>query len=263
MAASILAEQIDPDALVLLMPADHLIARPDVFAAAVAAAAPHARERFVLFGVTPDSPETGYGYIEAGAPLEGPLLEVARFVEKPDLATAEGYLASGRFLWNAGIFLFSPRLLIQEMERLAPAVAAATRAAVEKGRALEGGLALDAEAFAACPSISLDYAVMERTRLAAVTPIDVGWADVGSWDSLWRQGRRDDADNLVRGDAEILDSSGCLVWAESATVALVGVSDLIVVQTATGLLVMPRSRSQDVRRIVDRLRARGTGRQGP
>jgi mannose-1-phosphate guanylyltransferase / mannose-6-phosphate isomerase len=263
MAASILAEQVDPDALVLLMPADHVIARPDVFAAAVAAAAPHAHERFVLFGAPPDSPETGYGYIEVGGPLQGRLSAVARFVEKPDLETAAGYLASGRYLWNAGIFLFSPRLLIREMERLAPAVAAATRAAIERGRALGEALALDADAFAACPSISLDYAVMEHTRLAAVASIDAGWADVGTWDSLWRQGRRDDAGNLVHGDAEVLDSSGCLVWAEGATVGLVGVSDLVVVQTATGILVMPRSRSQDVRRIVDRLRARGTGWRDP
>ncbi len=256
MTAALLAADQDPEALVLLMPSDHVIARSNAFNAAVAAAAPMARERIVMLGVKPTEPETGYGYIETGPPLDGAVLSVVRFEEKPDLTTAERYLAGGRHLWNAGIFLFSPQVMIGEMERLAPEVAKAARAALERAKTRKGVIELDAEAFAACPSISLDYAVMERTDKAAVAPLEAEWADIGSWSSLWRQGPRGQGNNFIRGDAELLDTQDCLIWSEGKTVAAIGLKDLIVVQTDDAVLVLPKSRAQDVKMIVERLKAR-------
>jgi mannose-1-phosphate guanylyltransferase/mannose-6-phosphate isomerase len=256
MTAALICAALDPKALVLLMPSDHVIARPDAFNAALAAAAPLARERIVLLGVKPTTPETGYGYIEVGQPLDGAVSTVARFEEKPDVATGQRYLDSGRYLWNAGIFLFAPHVLIAEMERLAPAVASATRAAVERSPMQQGVIDLDAEAFAPCPSISLDYAVMEHTDKAAVTPLDADWADIGSWSSLWSQGPRGPGGNFVHGDAQLLDTEDCLIWSEGKTVATIGLRDLIVVQTDQAVLVLPKSRAQDVKLIVEQLKAR-------
>lgn len=256
MTAALLTADRDPDALVLLMPSDHVIARPHAFNAAIVAAAPMARTRIVMLGVKPTTPETGYGYIETGERLDGAVLSVSRFEEKPDLATAERYLAGGRHLWNAGIFLFSPQVLIAEMERLAPEVAKATRAAVLDATIREEVVELDAEAFAPCPSISLDYAVMEQTDKAAVAPLDAEWADIGAWSSLWSQGPRGQGNNFVHGDAELLDTQDCLIWSEGKTVAAIGLRDLIVVQTDEAVLVLPKSRAQDVKMIVERLKAR-------
>ena len=261
MAAALAVEAIDPEALVLLMPSDHVIGRPEAFAAAVAEAAPLARERIVLFGVKPTAPETGFGYIEAGEPLDGEVRSVARFVEKPDIATARGYLEGGRHLWNAGIFLFSPKVLIAEMERLAPDVASSVRRALRAARRDGSVIELDAAAFETCPSISIDYAVMEHTDKAAVMPVDPSWADIGSWSSLWQQGSRNGEGNVLRGDVEVLDANDCLIWSQDRTVAVVGVSDLIVVQTEEGVLVLPKSRAQDVKILVERLQARARERQ--
>ncbi|MGZ3368188.1 MAG: mannose-1-phosphate guanylyltransferase/mannose-6-phosphate isomerase [Caulobacteraceae bacterium] len=255
-SASLIAESLDPEALVLLMPSDHLIRRPEAFAAAVAEAAPLARDRFVLFGVVPSSPETGYGYIETGEALQGRLRAVARFVEKPDFETARAYLAGGRHLWNAGIFLFSPRLLLQEMARLAPDVARCTRNAL--GTSVGPGLfELQPDAFAACPSISLDYAVMEHTDRAAVLPLDAGWADIGSWNSIWEQGPHDASGNMVHGETEALDCEDCLIWAEDGLVAAIGLRDLVVVRTEKAVMVLPKSRAQDIKSLVERLKATG------
>jgi mannose-1-phosphate guanylyltransferase/mannose-6-phosphate isomerase len=261
MAAALAVEAVDPGALVLLMPSDHVIGRPEAFAAAVAEAAPQAWERIILFGIKPTAPETGFGYIEAGEPLEGQVRAVARFVEKPDIATARSYLEGGRHLWNAGLFLFSPKVLIAEMERLAPDVASSVREALRNARRDGGVIELDAAAFEACPSISIDYAVMEHTDKAAVMPVDPAWADIGSWSSLWLQGPRDDESNVLRGDVEVLDVRDCLVWSQDRTVAVVGVSDLVVVQTEEAVLVLPKSRAQDVKLLVERMQARARGRQ--
>lgn len=262
MTAALLAAAHDPDALVLLMPSDHAIARPDAFNAAIAAAAPTARERIVLLGVRPTAPEVGYGYIESGQRLDDAVFAVERFEEKPDLATAQRYLAEERHLWNAGIFLFSPQVMIAEMERLAPRVAAATRAAVARASRRDEAIFLDAEAFAHCPSISLDYAVMERTDRAAVMPLEADWADLGSWSSLWDKGPRGPGDNLVHGSAELLDVEGCLIWSQDKTVAAIGLRDLIVVQTDEAVLVLPRSRAQDVKTIVEQMKAKAAKREG-
>lgn len=257
MAASLAAREIDPEALVLLTPSDQQIRRPDAFSRAVGEGVRLAAARFVLFGIVPDAPETGFGYIEIGPPIEGPLSKVARFVEKPDLETARHFLDEGRHLWNGGLFLFEPPVMIAEMEKLAPEVAGATRKAFERGARTGGVVRLDAETFKACPSISIDYAVMERTDKASVIALDADWADIGSWSSLWEQSPHDGHGNLIQGDVEALDTTDCLLWAEDKIVATVGLKDLIVVQAGDAVIVLPKSRSQDVKAIVERLKARG------
>jgi mannose-1-phosphate guanylyltransferase/mannose-6-phosphate isomerase len=256
--AALLAQETDPDALVLLMPADHVITDTAAFSATIAAAAPVAATHIVTFGVQPTSPETGYGYIEEGELIAGAVHKVARFAEKPDLETAKRYVAGGRHLWNAGIFLFSPAVMIAEMERLAPEVLQASRLALQKGRRDGVSIDLDEEAFAACPSISIDYAVMEKTDRAAVAPIGADWADVGSWSELWRLGPRDAKENFVHGDALLIDTEDTLVWADTKTVAAIGVRDLIIVQTEDAVIVLPKSRAQDVKQLVELVKARGT-----
>jgi mannose-1-phosphate guanylyltransferase/mannose-6-phosphate isomerase len=256
-AAARLAVEIDPEALVILMAADHRIVDTAGFCDAVVRAAPAARDHIVTFGVTPTAPETGYGYIEAGQEIDGPVRKVARFAEKPDLSTAKAYVADGRHLWNAGIFLFSPAILLAEMERYAPEVLKATDEALAKSKRDGVEIALDAEAFAICPSISIDYAVMEQTDRAAVMPIGVDWADVGSWSELWRLGPRDKLDNFVKGDALLIDTEDSLVWASSRTVGVIGMRDVIVVETPDAVIVLPRDRAQDVKLLVERIKARG------
>jgi mannose-1-phosphate guanylyltransferase/mannose-6-phosphate isomerase len=228
----------------------------------VAAAAPAAQDHIVLLGVKPTAPETGFGYIEAGAPLTGPVRTVARFVEKPDLATAQTYMASGRHLWNAGVFLFSPKVMLEEMRRLAPQVADAAAAALGRAQRSGEAIALDAEAFDACPSISLDYAVMEKTDKAAVAPLDAGWADVGSWSALWSEGTRDDLGNVAEGPVELLDTTDCLVWSQGKMVSVIGLKDIIVVQTDDAVLVLPKSRAQDVKLLVEQMKAKADGTKG-
>ena len=254
--AALLARQEDPEALVLLMPADHVIADAKGFSATIARAAPAARSHIVTFGVDPTAPETGYGYIEGGEIIEGSVRKVVRFAEKPDLETAKSYLASGRYLWNAGIFLFSPQVLLAEMERLAPEVVEASSKALAAARRTGTTVDLDEAAFAACPSISIDYALMEKTDRAAVAPIGVEWADVGSWSELWRLGPRDEAGNFRHGDAVLIDTEGSLVWADSKTVGVIGLKDVVVVQTEDAVVVLPRSRAQEVKQLLEQVKAR-------
>ena len=254
--AARLAERIDPTALVILMSADHLIPDTAGFRETVRLSAPAARDHIVTFGVRPTYPETGFGYIEAGEPIDGPVRQVARFAEKPDPATAEAYVAGGRHLWNAGIFLFSPAVLLEEMRRLAPEVLTGADRALDLGRREGATIYPDEAAFAACPSISLDYAVMEKTDRAAVAPLGVDWADVGSWGELWRLGPRDAQNNFLRGDAILIDTEDTLVWSGGKTVGVIGVRDLIIVQTEDAVIVLPKSRAQDVKLLVEQLKAR-------
>lgn len=255
--AARLAHDLDPEALVLLMPADLLISDWAGFREAVKQAAAVARDRIVIFGVQPTAPETGYGYIESGETIQDAVREVALFAEKPDLKTAEAYLAGGRHLWNAGIFLFSPSVMLAELEHLAPEVLRASNQALAAARREGVVIRLDTAAFAACPSISIDHAVMEKTTHAAVTPIGVAWADIGSWSELWRLGGRDDHGNFLRGDTLAMNTEDCLVWAGSRTVGAIGVRDLIIVETDGAVLVVPRSRAQDVKLLVEQIKARG------
>jgi mannose-1-phosphate guanylyltransferase/mannose-6-phosphate isomerase len=254
--AALLGRETDPDALVLLMPADHVIADTQAFSATIARASPVARTHIVVFGVEPTAPETGYGYIESGETIDGAVRRVVRFAEKPDMETAKAYLAGRRHLWNAGIFLFSPAVLLGEMERFAPEVLEASRQSLGKARRAGSVVDLDETAFAACPSISIDYALMEKTDRAAVAPIGADWADVGSWSELWRLGPHDERDNFVHGDALLIDTDDTLVWADSKTVGVIGVKDLIIVQTEEAVIVLPKSRAQDVKLLVEQVKAR-------
>jgi len=239
---------------VAVLPADHRIAAPEPFLAALAAAreAVAGSDRVLALGVTPDRPETGFGYLEVGEPLPGPtgLCRVVRFTEKPDLATAERFLAGGRHLWNAGIFVFRGDALLGHLRRLAPALwEGLARIAAAPGRL--------AELYPALPSISIDHAVMEKLDEIAILPLDCGWNDLGSWSALAEVLPADGQGNVARGDLVAVEAGGNLVFAEHGTVALLGVSDLVVVSTGDAVLVMPRERAQEVRRIVDELARRG------
>jgi len=248
-----LEEGADP--LLLVLPADHVIHRPEVFAEAVARGMAAAREgALVSFGVVPDSPHTGYGYLRSGSELAEGVHQLEEFVEKPDLETARSYLDQGSYLWNSGMFLFSARSYLDELERLQPDMLASCRQALaEAGRDLDF-VRLGEEAFAACPADSIDYAVMEHTRKGVVLPLDCGWSDVGSWSALWQVGNRDARDNVAVGDVVLEEVSGSYVRADSRLVAAVGVRDLVVVETSDAVLVADRERVQEVRAIVDRLR---------
>lgn len=245
MAAAI-AGELEPGALVLLLPADHIIADAPAFLAAIARAAPLARERIITFGVSPDRPETGYGYIKAGEALAPGVHAISQFREKPDAAAAASFLAEGGYAWNAGMFLFDPALMLREFDH-APAVRdgalKALAAGVRRGKAIYP----DPEAFAAIPSLPLDIAVMEKTAHAAVTPCAIGWADIGSWSEIWRLSEKDAAGNAVQGAGAVLDGANNLVRGDGVKVVTAGVSDLIIIATPDGVIVAPRERAQDVK----------------
>lgn len=263
-AAAVLLAADDPDALMLLLPSDHHIGDPARFLAAVDTAAAAARQgALVTFGMAAERPETGYGYIRRGGALAGVTgcFQVDRFVEKPDLATARSYVADGHFAWNSGMFLFKAAQLIAELERHAPAVIAAARAAVAKAVSDLDFVRLDAGAFATAPSISIDYAVMEKTDHAAVVPAEMGWTDVGSWGALWDIAARDGDGNTLIGDVIATDSRNSYVRGDGRLIAVVGVEDLIIVDTADALLVAPRAKAQDVKAVVERLKADGRSEQ--
>lgn len=257
-AAALLIAEDDPQGLVLLAPADHLMTDPAVFQDAVASAREAAiAGRLVTFGIAPTRPETGYGYIRTGAPL-GAVLEAAAFVEKPDLATAQAYVAEGGYLWNAGYFLFRADRMIEEMERLQPAILRQARAAVAAGVRDGDSLALDPEAFAACPSDSLDYAIMEKAERVAVAPVSgAGWDDLGSWAAVWDASAKDEAGNAVAGPAIVVEAKNCLVRSDGPMVTVCDVEDLIVVVSDGGVLVTRKDSAQKVKAVVDALKAAG------
>jgi mannose-1-phosphate guanylyltransferase/mannose-6-phosphate isomerase len=259
-AAALLTEREDPEGILAVMPSDHVIRDAARFAAAVRQAAAIANAgRLVLFGIAPDAPHTGYGYIRRGAPLDGfeGAFAVAAFTEKPDRETAAEYLAAGGYSWNSGIFVLGARAFLGELERFAPAILAAAKAAVAGARTDLGFLRLDPEAFAAAPSISIDYAVMEKTDRAAVMPLDVGWSDLGSWSSLWELSARDADGNAVHGDVLLEATRNCYVSSQKSLVAVLGVEDLVVVDTPDALLVADRTKAQDVGKMVARLKSAG------
>jgi mannose-1-phosphate guanylyltransferase len=257
------------DPLLLVLAADHVINRPERFRATVAAGIAAAEAgQLVTFGIVPTAAETGYGYIEAAQPLAGPEqgdatgtsagpVPIVRFVEKPDLATAEAFLATGRFTWNSGMFLFRASAILSELERLAPEVVSACRSALDNDSPDLEFLRLEREAFANCPSVALDVAVMEKTGLGAVLPLDAGWSDVGSWSALWETGERDGAGNVLRGRVISEDTRNCYLRSEHRLVVGLGVEDLVVVETDDVVLVAHRDRAQDVKRIVGRLERDG------
>ena len=256
--AALFVERMDPSGILAVMPSDHVIKDEPGFLAAVRQAAEVAAAgKLVLFGIAPSAPHTGYGYIRLGAPLpsfEG-AFAVGGFTEKPDQKTAADYLAAGNYYWNSGIFVLGARAFLDELERLEPSILAAAKRALTGASEDLGFLRLDAPGFASAPSISIDYAVMERTSLAAVLPIDVGWSDVGSWSSLWELSARDSEGNAVHGDALLEATRNCYVHSEQSLVATIGVSDLIIVDTPDALLVADRAKAQDVAGVVARLKA--------
>jgi len=255
--ASELAAQRWPDALVLMVSADHLIADDDEFRRTVRRGAAIADDWIVTLGIAPSRPETGYGYIRRGAELAGGLYVVDRFVEKPDLAKAKAFVAAGDHSWNAGVFLFAPELMRQELETARPDIARAALAALPRG---DGQLIeLDEARFHACPAEAIDRAVMERTTRAAVAVCAFDWADIGAWDEVWRLSSRDEAQNAVRGDVSLTDASGSLVWSDGPAVAAIGVEDLVIVATRDAVLVVPRARAQEVRAAAERQARRGSG----
>ena len=258
--AALLAAESDPGAVLWIMAADAAITDLPALHAALALAAAGARTgRIVTFGMRPTAPDTGFGYIEAGAELpDAPGVHaVARFVEKPDAARARAFVADGRHLWNSGMFVATAATLLAELERHAPAVLDAARAALGASARDLDFVRLGEAAFRAAPSVSIDYAVMEKTALAAVVPADLGWSDVGSWDALWAASPRDGAGNAGHGPVEMVESENCYVRSEGILTGVVGLTDTVVVVTEDAVLVMPRDRAQDVKLLVERLKKRG------
>jgi mannose-1-phosphate guanylyltransferase/mannose-6-phosphate isomerase len=258
-AALAITEQ-DPDGILLLLPADHVVTDAAAFSEGVGVAAEAAQEgHLVTFGIAASGPETGYGYIQRGEALNGSkrTFAVARFVEKPDAATAAAYVESGEYFWNSGMFAFRAATFLSEMERLAPDILAACRAAMAEGRKDLDFFRLAETPFSASRSISIDYAVMEHTDKAAVVPVDMGWSDIGAWDSLWAISGKDAAGNATRGDVLTHDVRGSYLRSEGPTLAAIGVDDLVVVATKDAVLVSHKTRAQDVKRIVEQLEKSG------
>ena len=259
-AAALLVIETDPDAVLWMMAADAAIGRPAALAEALGRAVAAARTgRVVTFGMKPVRPETGYGYIQVGEPIEGlpGVHRIARFVEKPDAARAAELVASGEHLWNSGMYVFEARVLIEELGLHAPEVLLAAREAVAHRAEDLDFLRLDPGAFGRAPDISLDYAVAERTQHAAVVPADLGWSDVGSWDALWDVSPKDDRGNVGVGDVMLEHASNCYVRSDGIVTAVVGVHDVVTVVTEDAVLVTHRDRAQDVKRVVERLREAG------
>ena len=259
--AALSAQQQDEDPLLLVLAADHVIEDIAAFQQAIAQARELASDGgLVTFGIVPTHPETGYGYIEMGEPLDaaGSGMAITRFVEKPDLATAQQYIDSGSYLWNSGMFMFKASALLDELANHAPDILDACRLAMASSTVDHDFLRLDAEAFTTCRSESIDYAVMEKTANAAVLPLQAGWSDVGSWDALWEVSKQDAAHNVIRGDVLSQDSQNCYLYSdEGRLLAVQGVNDLIVVNTADAVLVTHRGQSQNVKNIVETLKLSG------
>ncbi len=255
-AAALIEQEAGRDPLLLVLPADHVIADPAGFVDAVdACISASSGGTLVTFGITPTHAETGFGYIRAGHPIDGDLCEILEFKEKPDAATASVYVDSGDYSWNSGMFLVRASALIEELEEQRPAMAEAVREAVSRGDREGRTVRLEAEAFSSCESESIDYAVMEGTSRGGVIPIDVGWSDVGSWAALWDMVAHDDAGNSVAGDVVTVDTSESLISGGSRLVAVAGLERVAVVDTADAVLVASLDSAQAVKSIVERLRA--------
>ena len=254
-AIALAALSLAPDALMLVMPSDHVIADIPAFRDAIDAALPFAVDGWlVTFGIAPQAPDTGYGYIRTGDELGEGVRRVERFVEKPDRATAEAYLAEGCYAWNGGIFLFRADAYLAALDTHAPGITAAARAALAAGTTDGARNHPDATAFAASPDDSIDYAVMEKADRVAVAPVNMGWSDVGSWDALHELADKDDANNAHHGEVVAIDTTGCLIRSSGPLVAAVGVHDLIVIATGDAVLIMPRGDSQKVKQAVAALK---------
>ncbi|WP_272912515.1 mannose-1-phosphate guanylyltransferase/mannose-6-phosphate isomerase [Tolumonas lignilytica] len=258
--AALIAKQTagrNEDPLLLVLAADHVIRDEAAFTASVKQAIPHAEAgKFVTFGIVPTHAETGYGYIRRGAEI-GAAYTVAQFVEKPNMQTAEGYLQSGEYYWNSGMFLFRASRFLAALKEFRPDIYAACERAVGEIDTDLDFIRINKDAFLACPSDSIDYAVMEKTTDAVVVPMDAEWSDVGSWSSLWEISDKDESGNVFQGDVLQHNSQNNYVFAENGLVSLVGVQNLVVVQTKDAVLVVDQAQVQDVKKIVERLKAAG------
>ena len=244
------------DCLLLVLPADHAISDVPAFQAAVAEAAESAEQgRLATFGVVPTAPETGYGYIKAGVDINGAAKTIEAFVEKPDLESATEYLSSGDYLWNSGMFLLPANVYLSELQRLAPEIYQACAEAMEGGTQDLDFCRPDAQAFAKSPSDSIDYAVMEHTAKGAVVPLDCGWSDVGAWSALWSIQAKDDRGNVSQGDVLLNDCDNSYFRSSERLIAGVGLQDMVVVETADAILVSHRDQVQEVKSIVNALKA--------
>jgi mannose-1-phosphate guanylyltransferase len=245
----------DPSAAMLVMPSDHVIEDVGAFHRAITAALPLVEQGWlVTFGITPDAPETGYGYIQIGEDLGDGVHRVKRFVEKPARERADAMLASGDHAWNGGIFLFRADIYLGALAVQAPEMLAASQKAMQLAKHDRRRIYPDHDAFAASPSDSIDYAVMEKAERVAVVPVTMGWSDLGSWDALHAISDTDDAGNAHRGEVIAIDTQNCLVRSDGVRVALVGVEDLIVVATGDNVLVIPRGRSQEVKKLIEAMK---------
>ncbi len=254
-AVAALLLEAEPDALLLVSPADHVIRKPERFHAAIrqAAACCAEQDQLVTFGIDPTAPETGFGYIQRGAALADGVFAIKQFVEKPSRAVAEGYVADGHYFWNSGIFLFRAATYLAELERLQPAMLAACRAALAEAtddlffRRL-------GDNFAAIKGDSIDYAVMEHTAKAAVVPVEMGWSDVGSWQAVWQDGQKTADGNVLHGDACTIETRDCYIQSDHKLVATVGVKDLVVVATRDAVLVADKRADQTIKQLVEKLK---------
>ncbi|MDQ7989778.1 MAG: mannose-1-phosphate guanylyltransferase/mannose-6-phosphate isomerase [Candidatus Dactylopiibacterium sp.] len=262
--AALVARAEGEDPVLLVMPADHIVAREDAFREAIAEGLQHAQQgALVTFGIVPERAETGYGYIRSADACGATARQVAAFVEKPDAARAAAYVASGEYFWNAGIFMVRASVWCRALEALRPDMVGACRDALAGGSRDADFIRVDKARFAACPADSIDYAVMERLAdhpdlgAAVVVPMDAGWSDVGAWDALWQVSDKDGAGNVARGDVMLEQTEGSLVFAQSRLVATVGVKDLVVVETPDAVMVADKACAQDVKAIVSRIKATG------
>ena len=260
-AAALVLAARGSDEPMLVLPADHIVKDGQAFASAVRSGADLARQgHLVTFAITPTSPATGYGYLKIGAPIDSALQQyrLEAFVEKPDLARAEGFLAAGGYAWNSGMFMFRPSVLIGAFEQFQPEILAACRAALAAARP-GPVMKLEPQSFAAAPSISIDYAIMEKAPNVATVVADLGWSDVGDWQAIWEIAPRDAEGNAVRGNAQSVGSRGSLMQSDGPLVVGIGLEDMIAVGTKDAVVVAPRARSQDVKLAVDLLNSLGRG----
>jgi len=257
LAAHAALAQVGEDALLLVLPADHTLSDLGAFQAAIRLAVTAGEAgQLVAFGIVARTPETGYGYIRRGTG-EGPVKPIARFVEKPDLARARDFIASGEYFWNSGMFLFGARRFLDELAKYASDIAdACARASATVVRDTDF-TRVDRAVFAACRSDSVDYAVMEKTRDAVMVPLDAGWNDVGSWAALHEVLPADENGNVARGDVLLEDTANSYVHADSRLVAALGLHDMVIVETADAVLVAPKAKVQDVKKLVARIKAAG------
>lgn len=263
--AALSAQLDDPDAVMVVMPADHIIRDEQAFREAIRQGVELAKiGKLVTFGIQPTAPETGYGYIRLGQRLGDHAFQIAQFVEKPDQATAEQYLASGEFLWNAGIFAIKASVWLDKIQQCRPDIAAATLLAFNHHTQDNDFIRPDPDYFVACPSESIDYAVMEKLASAqsnssdvVVVPLAANWSDVGAWDALWEIGKKDEQGNVLMGDVIAIDTSDTLVLSSKRLVACVGLSDVIVVETSDAILVADKAHLQKVKEVVAQIKAAG------